>query len=654
MEDKDALCIFELAGLPRADIRKVLEGSGHKIDLREEILETIDRQEETKEILDEVSRWKYTWDDLESEDQALIALEKCNFMQRQVDGMRIDGLKETVLRMGSHSKGAEALLTELVLKLIEMLSFAELTIKRNENRAEICQLHSSVVHHLDQIKIDPDELEDAQGHVEAAGMMLDEIIERSLEPVPESWIDQVEVMEQRVRNLSKQQDDYERMLSERSQKDDGLQSTEEVQIQPTQHHEDEVDVDRSESTMSLDSGTSGPDGYTTDVTEGEDEFVKELTTPRRDENMNDASRLKSLTPSPTPMGTLEMTDAGITADLYRAANVQAQKQAEKYGSRPSSARSSESDSPISTAKLKRASSTGSNSSVMNAESYLLTPNGSSVSERLDPNDPKRISLEVSSLRNALLTRPEDDKTPMTAARTLDLKIQHILTSLPETVDILPMVDEKPKTQQFGTYRLVTTSTASSLSEAGYGQTRRYILHRKNAKPQVIWVRIIAERVMVRVGGGWTDLAEWLANVALHRSGASSSTISPVSSPAASTYGSGSGQRSPAPTNISPSPPARPLSSPVSLATRQDVVDKRLELNRLDVTPTRGDGKRQGTVGRSPPSGYNSSPPGQRALGMSGPSSLLDSAAMTDEKRAWVQHIMGQVESSKKADSNVLG
>ncbi|KAK9451914.1 uncharacterized protein V1518DRAFT_409892 [Limtongia smithiae] len=175
--------------------------------------------------------------------------------------------------------------------------------------------------------------------------------------------------------------------------------------------------------------------------------------------------------------------------------------------------------------------------------------GSSSTDASSLADSKRTSLDVAALRGTLhaSSASQDDsprKQVSAMQRSLDLRIQHILSSLKTGSEIaISPVDmpSQPAQAVSPTFKLVKAGAATK--EAGYGQTRKYVLERPNAPPQVIWVRIIAERVMVRVGGGWTDLAEWLSNYILYHTagtptaGAGISPSSPSSTSSVSSHGS---------------------------------------------------------------------------------------------------------------------
>ncbi|KAK7204572.1 hypothetical protein BZA70DRAFT_311092 [Myxozyma melibiosi] len=332
-------------------------------------------------------------------------------------------------------------------------------------------------------------------------------------------------------------------------------------------------------------------------------------------------------------------------------------------------------------------------------SHGHTPTSSIGSAELAPNDPKRLSVDVASLRSTLSSSagtPEKMDKQTIEKQTLDKKIQGILTSLEnEHIEITPAESpEKDKNSQLGTYKLVSSTTASTLKEAGYGTTRKYILQRPNAALQVIWVRIIAERVMVRVGGGWTDLAEWLSNYILYHTATGTSTTTPDEKTSAKASGRNTpstGRRStsgklqsrvaswgkstlrdamspgtPTPTDA-PADESSKASTPSSSSSRslqKKASSLSLRKNRQSASNSKSsDGKKNATSNSStttptPLSSSANSSTASTPLGSAGPvSSLEKNGKLSSEKKAWVHKMLRQVSSginSSPLPSNIEG
>lgn len=292
-----------------------------------------------------------------------------------------------------------------------------------------------------------------------------------------------------------------------------------------------------------------------------------------------------------------------------------------------------------------------------------TPGSSVGSVDLGSDAPTRVSVDVASLRSNLSTSsgtPEKPDKQVFEKETLDKKIQTITSQLQgEHIELRPADSpEKDKMAQFGSYKLVSTTSASTLKEAGYGTTRKYVLQRPNAPPQIIWVRIIAERVMVRVGGGWTDLAEWLSNYILYHtatgSAANSSNrqSSPQSTPSSgrrnsekvqsrvSSWGrqmSNKATSRPGSTTNTPTP-AMPSTNenlrPNSQASSSLSLKSKASVSSL---------KKKKAKGSENSSSANSSTNSTPISSLSGPVSSHDKGGkLSNEKKAWVQKMLQQV------------
>ncbi|KAI9885470.1 MAG: hypothetical protein M1823_002738 [Watsoniomyces obsoletus] len=138
-------------------------------------------------------------------------------------------------------------------------------------------------------------------------------------------------------------------------------------------------------------------------------------------------------------------------------------------------------------------------------------------------------------------REAADKTPNKPTEAkLEAKISSILTTIPAQIRLTSAADaaESVKSQQPSTpqssitrsrrntassesYTLAPAETPGSASRGGteHPEVKLYHLRRSGAEaPIKLHVRLVgaqSERVMVRVGGGWADLAEYLQDYAVH-------------------------------------------------------------------------------------------------------------------------------------------
>ncbi|KAK9324927.1 hypothetical protein V1517DRAFT_23358 [Lipomyces orientalis] len=750
LQDSDPEAILRAARLPASDIRHLL-GVAPQTSLNEHIVQASEMLEQLNAQIEQMKAWKCDWEDLCTESAISEFETRCDVMQSEADADDVEKLKQTVLSLRSHATDAEALLTALMFRLLTTLSTFELLLLTYKNRADVSRLNLLVREELAGVRLSS--CDDATTRVQKAGKILDDLIEMSREPVPESWIDEVERMEEHVASaaildadagieekfdfetetgdmetdagadaqaaeweaerirlsveaekshveeLTRRQELEEESIIARQVEANNLHKQEQVDLQllaaevPDSKDgerllskEDTEELETAYAThphviphpvalrpSSIISTESSADGYNTDTTAdwsahtrtssvattAASPFSNRMGIVHEKESSADipdtpcaVSPLSQIPRLTSPVGTLETTDVGIALDLDRVYR----HNTDSSTFSPLQYSGTHSPSSISATQEFDINSIDEESPLQQRnrlESEILAkdryrgrnllsshPHSSpSSSVGLDANDPKRLTVDVSSLRGALATaKTSEDSAPMSSQRSLDLKIQHILTTLSgSNLNIEPVEQSPASISKSSAYKLVTASTGSSLKEAGYGQTRKYILQRPNAPPQIIWVRIIAERVMVRVGGGWTDLAEWLSNYILYHS----SNGAPLKA-------------------VSPGTPNSTL-SPTSRSGHKKM--DRLPINNTPLgtrTSTPGSGSKipglsPGTAGSgrsASSSGSASSTP--TPLGMAGPVSSMEKGKMSSEKKAWVQKMLRQVGvgEPKKEDGDV--
>ncbi|KAK9253364.1 hypothetical protein V1507DRAFT_458629 [Lipomyces tetrasporus] len=751
LQDSDPEAILRAASLPSCEIRRLLGSAPQTSELNGHIVQASEMLEHVSAQIEQMKAWKCDWEDLCTESAIAEFERRCDVMQSEAHADDVEKLKQTVLSLRSHATDAEALLTALTFRLLTTLSTFELLLVTYKNRADVSRLNLLVREELAAVRLSS--CDDATARVQKAGSILDDLIELSREPVPESWIDEVESMEEHVvsaavpdaepgiedkfdfetetgnmetdagadaqaaeweaerirlsieaekshvEELTRRQELEEESIIARQVEAKRLHKQEQVDLQLSAAEvpdskdgerllskEDTEELETAYAThphvipqpvalrpSSIISTESSADGYNTDTTAdlsvhtrtssvattAASPFSNRMGVVHEKESPADTletpcalSPLSQIPRLTSPVGTLETTDVGVALDLdrvYRHSTDSSSFSPLHYsGTHSPSSMSATQEFDINTIDeesplqqrnrledeiLAKDRYRGRN--VLSGHAH----SSSSPSVELDANDPKRQSVDVSSLRGTLATaKTSEDSVPMSSQRSLDLKIQHILTTLSgSNLNIEPVEQSPASVSKSSAYKLMTASTGSSLKEAGYGQTRKYVLQRPNAPPQIIWVRIIAERVMVRVGGGWTDLAEWLSNYILYHAsngallnaaspGTPNSTLSPSSRRDRK-------QMDRMPTNNTP------------LGTRSSTPGSGSKIPVLSAG-TGGSGRSASSNGST----SNTPTP----LGMAGPVGSMEKGKMSSEKKAWVQKMLRQVGvgEPKKDDGDV--
>lgn len=245
-----------------------------------------------------------------------------------------------------------------------------------------------------------------------------------------------------------------------------------------------------------------------------------------------------------------------------------------------------------------------------------------------------------------------------------------LSTRPSAINLNPpdlKLPSRPRARTSEPYRrstsaVSTRSTMSSRSETPWllaparasrpqsrasRETQTYYLSRSNGEPPLkLLVRCVGEkgeRVMVRVGGGWADLGEYLKEYAIHHSrrskGEGKVEVRDSSTLSATKTGS--------------SPPGRPasaLDSPITpLTVRKTRKFSRGEgSSRLPVTPAiQRDESPSDESGDSRDSNLNSS-----ILGMSGPHPKK-TKSLDEESRQWVEDMKNKVRNASGEQRSAL-
>ncbi|KAL2007366.1 hypothetical protein VTN00DRAFT_8804 [Thermoascus crustaceus] len=203
-----------------------------------------------------------------------------------------------------------------------------------------------------------------------------------------------------------------------------------------------------------------------------------------------------------------------------------------------------------------------------------------------------------------------------------------------------------------------------------GSVRLYHLHRGGkSRPTKLFVRAVGadgERVMVRVGGGWADLGEYLREYALHhgRRGVPEGTVEVQGLPSrgSSTFSSPTTALFPSTNNGRATPLSRPASAigrrpssslgipqPRRVSLTPEPADMMAAESpsphsttsmdrRLSVSSNNSGGG--SAVGDSPPS-YST------PLGLAGPKPRSRRVSMSPESEAWVEDVLGQARKTSR-------
>ena len=333
------------------------------------------------------------------------------------------------------------------------------------------------------------------------------------------------------------------------------------------------------------------------------------------------------------------------------------------------------------------------------------------SERSQSKSPSRASTPADLVARKICSRPSTPSRMPKRKDHLDEKISTILDALPGRIQLLPDTHEddassvassvpfKPKERQRTVSRSGTPAPSLTLTPAlsrrrpvyAHGpeesSVKLYHLHQGGkTKPTKLFVRTVGEngeRVMVRVGGGWADLGEYLREYIAHHGRRHVSETPRVEvqgisrdSPAHSSPGTS--LLTPT-ANNGRSPPARPRSvlsnrPSSSLAVRKtrrasnvsDATDVRAasfgeatnasyspkSSRRLSVSSNNSAGSRSlasdahhGPSVHSPATTIAAGSARSTPLGLAGPKPRSRRVSMSPESEAWVEDVLGQARRS---------
>lgn len=215
----------------------------------------------------------------------------------------------------------------------------------------------------------------------------------------------------------------------------------------------------------------------------------------------------------------------------------------------------------------------------------------------------------------------------------------------------------------GTPSFMLAPVSRPRQQRGNQDIKLYHLSRGTGEPPIkLYIRCVGERVMVRVGGGWADLGEYLKEYAFHHSRrsqqGSDSRVEVRDMPRS--VSSLSTRASVSPPGR-PSPPSRPASaagstSPIYVKkTRKPSGGEELLGPRLPRTPIAYGGagaseppsSGSGSTGRSrSSSGISSAAEGDSSLGMAGPKSTRKD--ISQESLEWVESIKEKVRAASSS------
>ncbi|KAL6719703.1 hypothetical protein ACLMJK_001624 [Lecanora helva] len=257
--------------------------------------------------------------------------------------------------------------------------------------------------------------------------------------------------------------------------------------------------------------------------------------------------------------------------------------------------------------LVRATQSSSKTAVINPDDRLEARISSILNEipahiRLTPGTEPE-ATEITQVNGGL-------RTPMNRSATMRLNRAPTSVTLP-TMTLAPV---QPKSSQ-------------SRPSKGEPEIKLYHLHQAGKEvPVKLFVRLVGEggeRVMVRIGGGWADLAEYLKEYASHHGGRS------VSDTRFDIQGIPSSPTSPASSSLQQTPHTTPRPSPATSFKRQQTTPGKLESPQ---TPASDQSVRPQSRG----SWTDEDSP---SLGLAGPKSKQ--IEISPRKQAWVDEMLDQ-------------
>lgn len=244
---------------------------------------------------------------------------------------------------------------------------------------------------------------------------------------------------------------------------------------------------------------------------------------------------------------------------------------------------------------------------------------------------------------------------------------HLPYSKPRSTSDKTVRSRSSMSSRAGTPSFMLAPVSRPRHQRGNQDIKLYHLSRGTGEPPIkLYIRCVGERVMVRVGGGWADLGEYLKEYAFHHSRrsqqGSDSRVEVRDMPRS--FSSLSTRASVSPTGR-PSPPSRPASaagstSPIYVKkTRKPSGGEELLGPRLPRTPIAyGDSAGAGaseppssgsgsvSTGRSRSSSGMSSAEGDSSLGMAGPKGMKKD--ISQESLEWVESIKEKVRAASNS------
>ncbi|ROW06018.1 hypothetical protein VMCG_04631 [Cytospora schulzeri] len=235
-------------------------------------------------------------------------------------------------------------------------------------------------------------------------------------------------------------------------------------------------------------------------------------------------------------------------------------------------------------------------------------------------------------------------------------------SKPRSAADKPLRSRSSMSSRAGTPSFMLAPVSRPRHQRGNQDIKVYHLSRGTGEPPIkLYIRCVGERVMVRVGGGWADLGEYLKEYAFHHSRRShqgaDSRVEVRDMPRS--FSSLSTRASVSPPGR-PSPPSRPASaagstSPIYVKkTRKPSGGEDLLGPRLPRTPiaygaagaSEPPSSGSGSTGRSRSSSGISSTEGDSSLGMAGPKSMKKD--ISQESLEWVESIKEKVRAASSS------
>ncbi|EME88210.1 uncharacterized protein MYCFIDRAFT_192438 [Pseudocercospora fijiensis CIRAD86] len=320
-----------------------------------------------------------------------------------------------------------------------------------------------------------------------------------------------------------------------------------------------------------------------------------------------------------------------------------------------------------------------------SESPVMRKSFDPLAPPLNPAMPKRRVKEASRNQNTRPMSPGSQIVKATLrpdADNFDRHVSDVLDALPAPIKFKPrlgaetpvsrshgFIGPRPKAQavrgltRSGDLTIVPAESSPKKSTSSSDpEVKLYHLTQSGRDdPIKLFVRIVGEgeqRVMVRVGGGWTDLADYLIGFAQHHG---SRTVSEGNLEVQTVTGANRPRKASGPAEfIRTKSPMAAVSRPESSDGDDDVQGKPLPFdlrgNGLKSTPKKGASGTQSSTPKSissssrPSTATLSRPPSRQTtgeVGLSGPSSASKRAVLPEHSQKWVD---GMIQRAKQASA----